>query len=61
LLAPGLGAQGATVADLARVFPGVLGHVFPVSARGVLRQGPEVRALRSTADALGEQCRAVLG
>lgn len=61
LLAPGLGAQGATVPDLARVFPGVLGHVFPVSARGVLRRGPEVRALRSAVDALGEQCREVLG
>lgn len=61
LLAPGLGAQGATVDDLARVFGQVLGHVFPVSARAVLRHGPQVRALRAAADALTEQCRGVLG
>jgi orotidine-5'-phosphate decarboxylase len=61
LLAPGVGAQGASIADLARVFPGVLGHVFPVSARGVLRQGPEVRTLRAAVDALTEQCRQTLG
>jgi orotidine-5'-phosphate decarboxylase len=61
VLAPGLGAQGATVADLPRVFADVLGQVFPVSARGVLGAGPEVSALRAAADELGEACRAVLG
>ncbi len=60
LLAPGLGAQGARVEDLPRVFAGVTAHVYPVSARGVLAAGPEVGALRAAADELGEACRAVL-
>ncbi|RKN12641.1 orotidine-5'-phosphate decarboxylase [Streptomyces radicis] len=50
LLAPGLGAQGATAADLPRVFGGVLRNVVPSTSRGVLRHGPEVAALRAAAE-----------
>lgn len=49
LLAPGIGAQGATAADLPKVFGAVLGHVLPSTSRGVLRHGPSVGALRESA------------
>lgn len=49
LLAPGLGAQGATVADLRRIFDGVRHLVLPVTARAVLRAGPDVSGLRDSA------------
>lgn len=61
LLAPGIGAQGATVVDLPRVFGQTLGSVYPVAARSVLERGPQVRGLRAAAHALGEQCRAICG
>ncbi len=49
LLAPGFGAQGATVTDLQRIFDGVRHLVLPVTARAVLRAGPGVAALRDSA------------
>ncbi len=49
LLAPGLGAQGATAADLATVFGGALGQVLPNSSRGILAAGPDVGALAAAA------------
>jgi orotidine-5'-phosphate decarboxylase len=61
ILAPGIGAQGATVADLPAVFGDALAHVYPVSARGVLQAGPTVGALRAAADALRTECAAILG
>ena len=57
ILAPGFGAQGATVADLRAVFGGSLKHVLPTTSRDVLKHGPDVSALRSAAarvrDSLG--------
>lgn len=50
LLAPGLGAQGATAADLPRVFGRSLGNVLPSVSRSVLRHGPTPAALRSAAE-----------
>jgi orotidine-5'-phosphate decarboxylase len=50
LLAPGIGAQGATPADLPGVFGAAVGNVVPSVSRGVLRHGPDVAALRSAAD-----------
>jgi orotidine-5'-phosphate decarboxylase len=50
LLAPGLGAQGATAEDLPRVFGDAVGNVLPSVSRGVLRHGPEVPALRAAAE-----------
>ncbi|WP_326600135.1 orotidine-5'-phosphate decarboxylase [Streptomyces sp. NBC_01803] len=49
LLAPGLGAQGATAADLPRVFGDAVGNVLPAVSRGVLRHGPTAAALRAAA------------
>jgi len=49
VLAPGFGQQGATVADLRRVFGPSLRHVIPASSRDILRHGPDLVALRSAA------------
>ncbi|MEV6226394.1 orotidine-5'-phosphate decarboxylase [Saccharopolyspora shandongensis] len=49
ILAPGLGAQGATVQSLRAVFGAALPNVLPATARDVLRHGPTVDGLRSTA------------
>ncbi|CAL9576038.1 Orotidine 5'-phosphate decarboxylase [Streptomyces sp. enrichment culture] len=60
LLAPGIGAQGATPADLPRVFGEVVGNVVPNVSRGVLRHGPDVTALRAAADRFAEEVRAAV-
>lgn len=49
VLAPGFGAQGATVADLRALFGPDTRYVLPTSSRDVLRHGPDVAALRSAA------------
>lgn len=55
LLAPGIGAQGATADDLRAVFGPALGAVLPSSSREVLRAGPDVTRLRSAAQATLDQ------
>ncbi len=54
VLAPGLGAQGGTVADLAEVFGAALPLVLPTTSRDVMRAGPDPAALRSAARAVVE-------
>jgi orotidine-5'-phosphate decarboxylase len=49
VLAPGLGAQGGTVADLRRLF-GSGRAVVPTVSRDVLAAGPDPAALRAAAD-----------
>ncbi len=49
LLAPGLGSQGGTVDDIARLFGPVSQNVLPSTSRGVLAAGPDVAALRDSA------------
>ena len=49
LLAPGIGAQGAGPAELARVFGAARANVLPSSSREVLGAGPSVAALRQAA------------
>ncbi len=49
VLAPGLGAQGGSVADLRRLF-GTGRAVVPTVSRDVLRAGPDAAALRAAAD-----------
>jgi orotidine-5'-phosphate decarboxylase len=49
ILAPGLGAQGGSVADLRRLF-GTGRAVVPTVSRDVLAAGPDVAALRAAAD-----------
>ncbi|GAB2933115.1 orotidine-5'-phosphate decarboxylase [Micromonospora polyrhachis] len=61
LLAPGLGAQGASAADLRTVFGRDLSTVLPSYSREVLNAGPDVSGLRSAFDRVLADCRAVLG
>ncbi|KAA0940826.1 MULTISPECIES: orotidine-5'-phosphate decarboxylase [Streptomyces] len=60
LLAPGIGAQGATPADLPRVFGKAVRQVVPNVSRGVLRHGPDIGALRASSDLFAEQIRAAV-
>nr|WP_204261861.1 orotidine-5'-phosphate decarboxylase [Blastococcus saxobsidens] len=53
VLAPGLGAQGGTVADLRRLF-GSERAVVPTVSRDVLGAGPDPFALRAAADRWSE-------
>ena len=61
LLAPGLGAQGATPSDLRSVFGESLRNVLPSYSREVLNAGPSVSALRDAAERAVDDCRAALG
>ncbi|MER7808877.1 orotidine-5'-phosphate decarboxylase [Streptomyces sp900116325] len=60
LLAPGIGAQGATPADLPGVFGAAVGNVLPSVSRGVLRHGPDASGLREAADRLTDEVRAAV-
>ncbi|MFJ3664219.1 orotidine-5'-phosphate decarboxylase [Streptomyces sp. NPDC090119] len=60
LLAPGVGAQGATPADLPAVFGSAVGNVVPNVSRGVLRHGPGVDALRAATAAFADEIRAAV-
>ncbi|HEV7826897.1 MAG TPA: orotidine-5'-phosphate decarboxylase [Mycobacteriales bacterium] len=60
LLAPGVGAQGATAADLRDVFGDARANVLPSVSREVLRAGPSVAALREAAERLRDECAAAL-
>ncbi|WP_024796458.1 orotidine-5'-phosphate decarboxylase [Tomitella biformata] len=55
ILAPGLGAQGASAADLAEIFAGNTGLLLPNSSRGILAQGPDVAALRAAAEQVRDE------
>jgi orotidine-5'-phosphate decarboxylase len=50
VLAPGVGAQGAGPADVARTFTGVADRVLVPISRGVLGAGPDPRGLRDVTD-----------
>ena len=58
ILAPGLGAQGATPADLRRVFGAVWDQLVPTSSRDILRHGPTAGALRAAAGRVQEELSA---
>ncbi len=60
LLAPGVGAQGATAGDLATVFGGALGNVLASSSREILGAGPDGAALQAAARQMAEQLRVIL-
>jgi len=59
-LAPGVGAQGATVQDVAQVFAACPDRVMPSASRSLLGDGPDVSRLRDTAARLAEEFRDVL-
>jgi orotidine-5'-phosphate decarboxylase len=60
-LAPGVGAQGATPADVARVFAACPDRVMPSASRSLLAAGPGVSGLRETAAGLAAEFRELLG
>jgi orotidine-5'-phosphate decarboxylase len=61
MLAPGLGAQGATPDDLRKVFGTELSAVVPSYSREVLAHGPSVSALRDAAARALAACGVVTG
>jgi len=61
LLAPGIGAQGASPVDLPRVFGDALGLVLPAVSRSVLSAGPDAASLRTAALRTRDEVAAVLG
>ncbi|MFC6065590.1 orotidine-5'-phosphate decarboxylase [Streptomyces ochraceiscleroticus] len=61
LLAPGIGAQGATPADLPEVFGAAVRNVVPSVSRGVLRHGPDAAGLRDAAARFAEDVAAAVG
>ena len=60
VLLPGLGAQGATAADLPALVGSVPVTVLPSYSREVLRAGPDPAALRAAADRARASCEAAL-
>jgi orotidine-5'-phosphate decarboxylase len=60
LLAPGVGAQGASPADVAATFAACPGRVMPSASRSLLAAGPGVAALRGAAARLNEEFRGLL-
>lgn len=45
VLLPGVGAQGATIADVDRITEGAVGSVVPTVSRAILRAGPDEAGL----------------
>lgn len=60
ILAPGLGAQGATAADLRRVFGPSRSVVLPTVSREILSAGPDPDALRAAAAEVLSACQDAL-
>jgi orotidine-5'-phosphate decarboxylase len=61
LLAPGLGAQGGTPADLKTIFGASLRNVLPSYSREVLGGGPEIAGLQAAAGRAADAVTAALG
>ena len=61
MLAPGVGAQGATAADLAAVFGDVRGQVLAHQSRGILMAGPVLEKMRSAIRSAADDVRLALG
>jgi len=59
-LAPGVGAQGATPADVAAVFAACPDRVMPSASRSLLLAGPDVSRLRDAVAALAAEFRVLL-
>lgn len=54
VLLPGVGAQGATARDVARITKGITHLAFPNISRGILRCGPSVNDLRKAVKTAGQ-------
>jgi orotidine-5'-phosphate decarboxylase len=59
-LAPGVGAQGATPEDVARVFAACPGRVMPSASRSLLAAGPDIKALQDRAAVMAAEFRGLL-
>ncbi|WP_454855547.1 orotidine-5'-phosphate decarboxylase [Rhizobium binxianense] len=57
LLAPGIGAQGATLADMKQRFGSAYRRALPSASRAILQFGPDVSRLRSAIDRFRDQAR----
>ncbi|WP_166353862.1 orotidine-5'-phosphate decarboxylase [Phytoactinopolyspora limicola] len=57
VLAPGIGAQGASAADLADLFGPAMSMVVPSVSREILRTGPDAAALQDAARLMNRQVR----
>jgi orotidine-5'-phosphate decarboxylase len=57
ILAPGVGAQGATMHDIAIRMPRARGRVLPNVSRAILANGATIDAMRTTIRSLQEQAR----
>jgi len=60
-LAPGVGAQGATPADVAAVFAACPDRVMPSASRSLLSAGPDVGRLRDAVSVLAAEFGSILG
>lgn len=59
-LAPGVGAQGASIDDVARVFAACPDRVMPSASRSLLSHGPDPDALRDAVGSLADEVRSRL-
>ena len=55
VLAPGVGAQGASIADVEATFGRSLLRTLPSVSRAILREGPTVQGLRAAIDRFRDQ------
>lgn len=60
ILAPGVGAQGATIHDVLTRMPAARGRVLPNVSRAILANGPDVSDIRTTIRTLQQQARELL-
>ncbi|WP_129776282.1 orotidine-5'-phosphate decarboxylase [Peristeroidobacter soli] len=60
ILAPGVGAQGATIQDVLKRMPSARGRVLPNVSRAILANGGSVSDIRTTIRSLQEQARGLL-
>lgn len=61
ILAPGVGAQGATLEDVVSRMPTARGRVLPTVSRAILSGGPSANELRATIARLADRAREMLG
>ncbi|MEU0090866.1 orotidine-5'-phosphate decarboxylase [Kribbella sp. NPDC006257] len=61
LLAPGIGAQGATAESLTAIFGAAARNVVPSSSREILAAGPSATSLRDAATRTNDAFRTALG
>lgn len=60
ILAPGVGAQGATFADVVRRMPSAKGRVLPSVSRAIFANGGSVEDLRQTIRSLRDEAQRLL-